>query len=232
MLLFKPAPYLLPKTCIRERLETDGDYLHIEIGTQAIGAGGCCTTYAAYRTRDGVTWEIRPATSIKTWKPLEAVDKQPATRSSIQSTDLTGEQVARFAERFVARLKRRQPLASLLRSDIDFVFHADNRCDGNSYGVVRQLAASQVDATFTVELANDGDAWGCEKKAPSTGQMQFSLQQHLLSWDRIEAVFESSAPNSFLVQGRGESDYFVVHLENLSEAVVVSKLEYRSEDPG
>lgn len=73
-LLFKPAPYLLPKVCIVERLEMQNGYLHIEIGTQAIGAGGCCTTYAAYRSRDGETWEIRPATSIKTWQPLEVED--------------------------------------------------------------------------------------------------------------------------------------------------------------
>ncbi|MGB7181769.1 MAG: hypothetical protein WBD51_07515, partial [Burkholderiaceae bacterium] len=194
--------------------------------------GGCCTTYAAYRTRDGVTWEIRPATSIKTWQPLEASDDHPTIRGSSQPTNLTGEQVARFAEQFVARLKDRRPLTSLLRSRIDFVFHMDNRCTGNTDGVVRQLAASQVDATFTIELTNDGDAWGCETKAPSTGQMQFSLQEHFLSWNRIEAVFESSVPNSFLVQGRGESDYLVVHLENDGEKAIVSKLEYRSEDPG
>lgn len=73
-LLFKPAPYALPKMCIIERLEMQGEYLHIEIGTQAMGAGGCCTTYAAYRTKDGETWDIRPATSIKTWQPLDIND--------------------------------------------------------------------------------------------------------------------------------------------------------------
>ena len=70
-LLFEPEFYLLPKACVRERLEMEGETLQIEIGTQAIGAGGCCTTYAAYRTRDGVSWEIRPSTSIQTWQPLE-----------------------------------------------------------------------------------------------------------------------------------------------------------------
>lgn len=69
-LLFKPAPYLLPQRCVRERLEFDGEYIQIEIGTQAMGAGGCCTTYAAYRSRDGENWEIRPATSIKEWQAL------------------------------------------------------------------------------------------------------------------------------------------------------------------
>ena len=73
-LLFKPAPYALPKMCIVERLEMEGNYLHIEIGTQAMGAGGCCTTYAAYRTLDGETWDIRPATSVKTWQRLELND--------------------------------------------------------------------------------------------------------------------------------------------------------------
>lgn len=70
-LLFKPAPYPLPQQCVRERLDFDGEYIQIEIGTQALGAGGCCTNYAAYRSRDGIDWEIRPATSITEWSPLE-----------------------------------------------------------------------------------------------------------------------------------------------------------------
>ncbi|MBN7796960.1 hypothetical protein [Parahaliea mediterranea] len=70
-LLFKPAPYPLPQHCVRERLEFDGEYIQIEIGTQAMGAGGCCTNYAAYRSRDGENWEIRPATSIREWRALD-----------------------------------------------------------------------------------------------------------------------------------------------------------------
>lgn len=70
-LLFKPAPYALPQQCVRERLDFDGEYIQIEIGTQALGAGGCCTTYAAYRSRDGENWEIRPATTITKWQVLE-----------------------------------------------------------------------------------------------------------------------------------------------------------------
>jgi len=70
-LLFEPAPYVLPQQCVRERLAFDGEYIQIEIGTQAIGAGGCCTNYAAYRSRNGEHWEIRPATSIKEWQKLE-----------------------------------------------------------------------------------------------------------------------------------------------------------------
>mgnify|MGYP003625568915 CR=1 FL=1 len=70
-LLFEPAPYPLPQQCIRERLEFDGEFIQIEIGTQALGAGGCCTTYAAYRSRDGENWEVRPATSITEWQVLE-----------------------------------------------------------------------------------------------------------------------------------------------------------------
>ena len=71
-LLFKPAPYFLPQRCVREHLEFDGEYVQIEIGTQAMGAGGCCTNYAAYRSRNGENWEIRRATSIKEWQMLDA----------------------------------------------------------------------------------------------------------------------------------------------------------------
>ena len=73
-LLFKPAFYPVPKQCVRERLEKEGAYLLIEIGTQGMGAGGCCTTYAAYRTKDGRNWEIRAETSRSEWQPLEKKD--------------------------------------------------------------------------------------------------------------------------------------------------------------
>lgn len=69
-LLFQPRPYLLPQQCVREHLEFDGKYIHVEIGTQALGAGGCCTTYAAYRSQDGKNWEVRRSTSAKKWQVL------------------------------------------------------------------------------------------------------------------------------------------------------------------
>lgn len=40
-----------------------GKFIQIEIGTQALGAGGYCTSYAAYRSHDGENWQTRPATS-------------------------------------------------------------------------------------------------------------------------------------------------------------------------
>ena len=69
-LLFKPAPYFLPQQCVREQLAFDGKYIQIEIGTQALGAGGCCTTYAAYRSQDGENWQVRRATSTEKWQVL------------------------------------------------------------------------------------------------------------------------------------------------------------------
>ena len=69
-LLFKPTPYFLPQQCVREQLAFDGKYIQIEIGTQALGAGGCCTTYAAYRSQDGENWQIRRSTSTGKWQTL------------------------------------------------------------------------------------------------------------------------------------------------------------------
>ena len=70
-LLFKPVPYFLPQQCVREQLAFDGKYIQIEIGTQALGAGGCCTTYAAYRSQDGENWQVRRATSTEKWQVLD-----------------------------------------------------------------------------------------------------------------------------------------------------------------
>ena len=67
-LMITPDAYPLPQACVRERLEFNGEFIQIEIGTQAMGAGGCCTSFVGYRSRDGERWETRPATSIKDWQ--------------------------------------------------------------------------------------------------------------------------------------------------------------------
>lgn len=67
-LMIRPDAHPLPQACVRERLEFNGEFIQIELGTQAMGAGGCCTSFAGYRSRDGERWETRPATSITDWQ--------------------------------------------------------------------------------------------------------------------------------------------------------------------
>lgn len=149
-----------------------------------------------------------------------------------RENELSSFEKARFVEKFVAQLKHQKPLAPLLRTDITFIYHSDNRCEGNTDGLIPKLSATHIDSPFTLEVTNDGDAWNCEKKAASTFEIEFDLQARLASWERLEAIPESGSPNAFIVEGRGQSDYMVVHLEVIAKEIAIFKLEYRSEDPG
>lgn len=44
--MIRPDAHPLPQACVREPLEFNGEFIQIEIGPQAMGAGGCCTSFA------------------------------------------------------------------------------------------------------------------------------------------------------------------------------------------
>lgn len=162
----------------------------------------------------------------------EAETDHSVAEDAIKANKFAIVQTTEFAKKFVAQLKQQKPLAPLLRSDIVFVFHTDNRCDGNTDGLISKLPAAQIDSSFNIQVTNDGDAWDCEKKSPSSFEIEFSPHKRLSSWERFEAVSASETSNSFFVEGRGESDYLIVHVEKTAKEIAVFKIEYRSEDPG
>lgn len=77
ILLFELPPYPLPQRCVRQSLRLEEGSVQIEIGKQALGAGGCCSSFAAYRSQDGQHWETRAATSSTTWRKLGLEPPQP-----------------------------------------------------------------------------------------------------------------------------------------------------------
>lgn len=52
-------PYPMLSACKVQTIAADGDFITVELGRQAFGAGGCCATEGLWRSRDGVTWERR-----------------------------------------------------------------------------------------------------------------------------------------------------------------------------
>lgn len=51
--------YPMFSACQREEISSDGEFIQVELGRMAFGAGGCCATSGTWRTRDGRTWERR-----------------------------------------------------------------------------------------------------------------------------------------------------------------------------
>ena len=55
--ILEPDFYPWPTVCTRQRLEADTAWVTVVLGRTGFGAGGCCATGGAYRTRDGREWE-------------------------------------------------------------------------------------------------------------------------------------------------------------------------------
>lgn len=51
--------YPMLSVCKIRNVSADADFITVELGRQAFGAGGCCATDGTWRSRDGKTWERR-----------------------------------------------------------------------------------------------------------------------------------------------------------------------------
>lgn len=51
--------YPMLSVCQRQDVTADSDYIRVELGRQALGAGGCCATGGTWRSRDGQDWQRR-----------------------------------------------------------------------------------------------------------------------------------------------------------------------------
>lgn len=111
-----------------------------------------------------------------------------------------------------------------------FIYHEDNRCDGSTDGQLDNLKSSLIDSTITLEVKNDGNGWACDKKEPTSFDLEFNLMKKVAEWDRFEIPnYENQEENVVLIFGAGESDYLKLHYDDNN---LIVKLEYRSEDPG
>ncbi len=134
------------------------------------------------------------------------------------------------ASSFVENLKAGNELNSFFSENWTLVYHEDNRCDGSTDGQIDDLESSQVNAAIKLEVENDGEGWACDKKEPSTFDLEFDLRKKVADWDRFEIPGdESQEENVVYVLGMGASDYIVLHY---NDEGLISTLEYKSEDPG
>lgn len=130
---------------------------------------------------------------------------------------------------FVNRLKNNNKLSDLFADNWTFIYREDNRCDGSTDGKIRHLKRNQIDTIIKLKVKNDGKGWeSCDEKLPNSFQLTFDLKAKISEWDRFE-ISEQSETNHFYILGGGESDYIEIYFD---ENHLISKLEYKSEDPG
>lgn len=51
--------YPMLSACKVQEVSANADFIHVELGRQALGAGGCCATGGTWRSRDVRVWERR-----------------------------------------------------------------------------------------------------------------------------------------------------------------------------
>lgn len=133
-------------------------------------------------------------------------------------------------EGFLEALEAGENLNAYFSNDWFFVYHEDNRCDGSTDGEIDHLRSTQIDSIIRLQVKNDGDGWACEKKEPSTFEMDFDLKKKVTTWDRFEIPEEEDQEEGVVyVLGAGASDYLMLYYNDNN---LIIKLEYRSEDPG
>lgn len=64
--------YPMISACQRQEASVRDGHVVVELGRQALGAGGCCATEGLWRSRDGMTWERRQSGR---WIPAEPSSK-------------------------------------------------------------------------------------------------------------------------------------------------------------
>ncbi|MEM8892141.1 MAG: hypothetical protein AAGD28_29450 [Bacteroidota bacterium] len=131
---------------------------------------------------------------------------------------------------FVENLKSGKDLSSFFNPNWSFVYHEDNRCEGSTDGQVENLSNTAIDSEIKLAVKNDGDGWACEKKEPTSYELDFDLKQKVADWDRVEiADYGDQEEKIMYVLGKGESDFLKLHF-NDQDLIII--FEYRSEDPG
>ncbi len=145
-------------------------------------------------------------------------------------TDTTAE--GKLATAILSALEKGASLAPFMTDSILFSYHEDNRCEGSTDGRIAALFRDRIDSSFAVVVRNDGEGWGCEKKPASEFELTFSLAQKLRYWDRIECQTIDREKGRLFVVGGGASDYLTLTYVARGKELLVTAMEYRSEDPG
>jgi hypothetical protein len=93
--------YPMFSVCQRQEASVSEGYILVQLGRQALGAGGCCATEGTWRSRDGKTWERRQAGDWvrleKSATPTAPPDDAAAQRVAIMSGESPGPAIARPA---------------------------------------------------------------------------------------------------------------------------------------
>jgi hypothetical protein len=168
-----------------------------------------------------------------TEKEAKNKDKIAIEDKSMQNSSVMANNTINLAKEFLRRLEKGQSLGFMMSNKWTFIYHEDNRCDGSTDGLKHDLPGFAIDKVISISVENDGEGWACAKKKPSIFNLDFVLKEQIKQWDRfIIAEYSKPEENIFYLQGAGESDYIIIYFEKFNDEYLITKLEYRSEDPG
>jgi hypothetical protein len=153
-----------------------------------------------------------------------------AGSGSDSSATLSAEAIKERAEAFAATVRSGASIQPFLLDTIAFVYHEDNRCDGNTDGMLNPLHSNTIADTLQLQVTNDGDGWieECARKRDTTYTLSFSLADWLVPWMNQETEFayiDSMRKVILYAVAPSLSAYF-------DTAGRIYKLEARDEDPG
>jgi hypothetical protein len=163
-------------------------------------------------------------------RTFDVVDISWKNDKTEQNEQIDTKTIQSKKEVFTESLKNGKDLSDYFSNSWTLIYHKDNRCDGSTDGEVSNLTSKEIETLIEVEVTNDGKGWACDEKEPKTYSLNFELKKHIKNWDRFEiAGYENQEKNIAYILGAGESDFLKLHFNDDN---MITKLEYRSEDPG
>jgi hypothetical protein len=189
------------------------------------------------------------ATSLSAIPACVGVEKKP-TKEGVLSGEQKGNKLSKSsvnenipqqtdkvllkaAKDFKESLVKKESLSAYMNDNWTFVYHSDGRCEGSTDGSIQGLKQKQIDKKIKIKVTNDGDGWDCEKKEPSTYELDFLLKQTYDEWENFNLTPSAKEEKTIYIEnGDNYSYYLILRYSVLDGKYLITKLEFHNEDPG
>lgn len=137
------------------------------------------------------------------------------------------------AQSLYKAIKRKESISQYMSKNIILVYHADNRCSGNTDGKIKLIKPAMIDGAVELSLVRDGKGWleECAENKVTKFTKKFDLRKEIHEW-----ISDSNSPTydeKKLSMEFGSEQYHIQFLFNKEgNDFAVYEIKYSDEDPG
>ncbi len=136
------------------------------------------------------------------------------------------------AKKFIGALKKHKKIAGYFDSKFEFIFHDDNRCDGDTDGVALAVLNTNIDKIVNIDVIKTGKGWACKNKKGKNYTLKFDFHGYVK--ESFETMSENYNKEKLMIYITGNYDtvWFTFHFKKVNDKYLIYKMKYESQDPG